>query len=93
MTCREQVSYELFLFLRQEVLVSFSQGCRSGEAITKGLEEERKSKKEFNKNWKFMSEDMKQNFLLLGHSNVAALREWLNDQGVAVKDLELQKEI
>ena len=83
------MSYELFLFLRQEVLMNFSRSYRSSEAITKGLEEERKRKKEFNNNWKFMPEDMKQKFLLLGHADVDALREWLNDQGIPVKPLEL----
>jgi hypothetical protein len=53
------VSYELFLFLRQEVLANFAQNCSSAEAIARDLDEERRRKKEFNNNWKFMPEDEK----------------------------------
>lgn len=36
---------------------------------------------------------MKQKLLLLGHSNAESLCEWLNDQGVAVKLNDIQKEL
>ncbi len=60
------MSYCLFLYLRQEVLVNFAHSHSIPDFFTKPLEEEKRRKKELSSHWKFLCEDSKERLLLLG---------------------------
>lgn len=67
------------------MFANFSEYGRSSEAIGRGLEEEKRRKKEFSNSWKLMAQEAREKLLLLGQADTGALLEWLNEHEASIK--------
>lgn len=67
------------------MFANFSEYAKNSEALGRGLEEEKKRKKEFSNSWKFMPQEIRGKLLLLGHTDTASLLLWLNEHEVNIK--------
>lgn len=83
-------------FLRGEVFNRFKESMKNSDSIGKNLENEKKRKKEFSMNWKYLSEDLKKKLLLLGiissyvgHTSLEGLVNWMNSNNINLKIKDL----